>query len=112
MTLSWLQSRRCKDEDKFKEFIEPRKISEEKSFHIPQQPSGTINTIYVAVAKKGWLDFCTHPRDPVLQIVKEFYSNMLQQDQRTIMVKNVQVPLDLKVINAFYNLPFDMDFEY
>ena len=28
------------------------------------------------------------------------------------MVRNVQVPLDPRVINAFYNLPSDIDCEY
>ena len=98
-------------DDKFEEFIELRKILEEKGFQFLQQPSGTINTIYAAAANIGWLDFCTHPRDPVLPIVKEFYSNMLQQDQHTIMVRNVQVSLNSRVINAFYNLPSDIDYE-
>ena len=101
-----------KAEDKFEEFIEPKKILEENDFQFPQQPSGTINTIYAAVAKKRWLDFCTHPRDLVLPITKEFYSNKLRQDQCIIVVRNVQVPFDPRVINAFYNLPYDIDCEY
>ena len=48
----------------------------------------------------------------MLPIVKELYFNLLRQDQRTIWVKNVQVPLDLRVINAFYNLLSDIDCEY
>ena len=48
----------------------------------------------------------------MLPIVKEFYSNMLRWDQHTILVRNVQVLLDLRVINAFHNLPSDIDFEY
>ena len=97
-----------KVDDKFEKFIEPRKILEEKGFQFPQHPSGTINTIYIAAIKRGWLDFCTHPLDLVLPIVKEFYSNMLRWDQRTILVRNVQVALDLRVINAFHNLPSDI----
>lgn len=37
---------------------------------------------------------------------------MLWQDQRTIWVRNTQVPLDPRVINAFYNLAYDVDCEY
>lgn len=37
---------------------------------------------------------------------------MLQQDQHTVIVKNVQVALDRRLINAFYNLPYDIDCEY
>ena len=48
----------------------------------------------------------------MLSIVKEFYSNMLRQDQHKIMVRNVQVSLDPRVINAFYNLPSDIDCEH
>lgn len=30
---------------------------------------------------------CTHPKDFVVLVVKKFYSNMLQQDQRNIFVR-------------------------
>ena len=39
-------------DDKFEEFIELRKILEEKGFQFFQQPSETINTIYAAAAKR------------------------------------------------------------
>lgn len=101
-----------KAEEKFEDIIESRKILEEKGFQFPQQLSGTIHTIYVTAAKQGWLAFCTHPRNLVLPIVKEFYSNMLQQEQKTSLVRKVQVPLNSRVINAFYNLPSDIDCAY
>ena len=40
----------CRAEDKFEEFIEPRKLLEEKGFIFPKQPTGVINNIYNTVA--------------------------------------------------------------
>lgn len=97
---------------KYEEIIEPRKILDEKGFQFPPQPSGITQTLYAAVARRGWQEFCKHPRDPVLPLVKEFYANMLGQSQQTIWVRNSLVPLDPRVINVFYNLPSDVDCEY
>ena len=52
------------------------------------------------------------PQDLVLPIVKEFYSNMLHQDQDNIFARQVQVPLDSQVINVFYDLPVVINCEY
>lgn len=101
-----------KAEETLEEFIELRKILDEKGFQFPTQPSGIIYTIHTAAAIRGWLEFCRHSRDPVLPIVKEFYANVLGQDQWTTWVRNTQVPLNLSVINAFYNLPSNVDCEY
>lgn len=101
-----------KVEEKYKEIIEPRKILEEKGFQFPPQPSGIIQTVHIVATRRGWLEFCHHPRDPVVLLVKELYTNLLGKDQRTIWVINTLVPLDPRVINAFYNLPSDIDCEY
>lgn len=37
---------------------------------------------------------------------------MLQQDQHNIFVRQVQVSLDSRVINTFYDLPTVIDCEY
>ncbi|KAH9792490.1 hypothetical protein KPL71_004147 [Citrus sinensis] len=62
--------------------------------------------------KRGWLEFYNHPRDPVLPVVKEFYANLVSPDQHNIWVRNTLVPLDSHVINAFYNLPTEINCEY
>ena len=59
-------------EEKYEEFIEPCRILEEKGFQFPDQLTGIVQTIHNAVAKRGWLEFCNHPREPVLPVVKEF----------------------------------------
>ena len=99
-------------EEKYEEFIEPRKIMEEKWFQFPEQLTGIGQTIHNAAAKRGWLEFCKHPRDHVLQVVKEFYANLVSPDQNNIWVTNTLVPLDSHVINAFYNLPTETNCEY
>lgn len=75
-------------EEKYKKFIEPRKILEEKGFEIPKHPTRTINFILTAATKRSWIKFCAHPQDPVILIVKEFSSNLLKQDQRNITVRS------------------------
>ncbi|KAH9671394.1 hypothetical protein KPL70_017357 [Citrus sinensis] len=37
-------------------------------------------------AKRGWLEFCKHPRNPVLPVVKEFYANLVSPDQHNIWI--------------------------
>ena len=45
-------------------------------------------------------------------MVKEFYANMVSPDQHNIWVRNTLVPLDSRVINAFYNLHAKITCEY
>ncbi|KAH9685728.1 hypothetical protein KPL70_014067 [Citrus sinensis] len=98
-------------EEKYEEFIEPCKILEEKGFQFPPQPTRIVQSLYNVVAKRGWLEFCNHPRDPVLPLVKEFYANLVSPGQHNIWVRNSLVPLDSRVINAFYNLPSEVNCE-
>ena len=102
----------CHAEEKYEEFIEPRRILEEKGFQFPDQLTGIVKTIHNAAAKRGWLEFCKHARNPVLPVVKEFYANLVSPDQYNIWVRNTLVPLDSRVINAFYNLPTEITCEY
>ena len=67
--------------------------------------------MYNAAAKRGWLEFCDHPRDPVLPVVIEFYANLVSPGQHNIWV-NLLVPLDSRFINAFYNLLAEINCEY
>ncbi|KAH9763726.1 hypothetical protein KPL70_001262 [Citrus sinensis] len=99
-------------EEKYEEFIESRKILEEKGSQCPERLTGIVQTIHNAAAKRGWLDFCNHPRDPVLPVVKEFYANLVSPDQHNIWVRNTLVPLDTRVINAFYNILAEINCEY
>ena len=48
----------------------------------------------------------------MLPLVKEFYANLLSPGQHNIKVRNSLVPLDSRVINAFYNLPSEVNYEY
>ena len=71
-----------------------------------------MQTIHNAAAKRGWLEFCNHPRDLVLPVVNKFYANLVSPDQHHIWVRNTLVPLDSYIINAFYNLPAEINCEY
>ena len=48
----------------------------------------------------------------MLPVVKEFYANLVSPDQHNIWVKNTLVLLDSRVINAFYNLPAEINCEH
>lgn len=52
------------------------------------------------------------PLRPNILVVKEFYSNLLQQDQHNVFVRQVQVPLNSRVINALYDLATVVECEY
>ena len=71
-----------------------------------------MQTVHNTAAKCGWLEFCSHPRDPILLVVKEFYANLVSPCQHNIWVRNSLFPLDSRVINAFYNLPAEINYEY
>ena len=71
-----------------------------------------MQSLYNVVAKRGWLEFCDHPQDPVLQVAKEFYANLVSHGQHNIWVRNLFVLLDSRVINAFYDLPVEINCEY
>lgn len=64
-----------KAKEKFEDIVEPRKILEEKSFQFLKQPTEMINNTYTTVVRKRLIKFSTHPQDPVIPVVKEFYSN-------------------------------------
>ncbi|KAH9801445.1 hypothetical protein KPL71_001039 [Citrus sinensis] len=63
-------------EEKYEEFIEPRQILEEKGFQFPDQLTGIVKIIHNAAAKRGWLEFCKHPRNPVLPVITCEYAKL------------------------------------
>ena len=77
-----------------------------------KQPTGIMSSIQIDVARRGWEKFCSHPQDPIVSVVKEFYFNMLQQNQRHVFVRQVQVSYNSRVINAFYDLLTTIECEY
>ena len=95
-----------------KSSLNHEKFWKKKGFQFPPQPTGIVQSLYNAAAKHGWLEFCDHPRDPVLPVVKEFYANLVSPGQHNIWVRNSLVPLDSRVINAFYNLVAEINYEY
>lgn len=48
----------------------------------------------------------------MLPVVKVFYSNLVSLNQHNIWVRHTVVPLDYRVINAFYNLLAVITCEY
>lgn len=95
-------------EEKYEEFIEPRRILEEKGFQFPDQLTGIVQTIHNVVAKRGWLEFCNHPRDLVLPVVKEFYANLVSPDQPTTHTTTVSQEMLVLLYVIVRGLPIDI----
>lgn len=98
-------------EEKYKKFIEPRKILAEKGFEVPKHPTRTINFILTAATKRSWIKFYAYPQDLVILIAKEFSSNFTKARPVQYHSK-IQVLLDSRAINVFYDLPPLIDCEY
>lgn len=60
--------------------------------------------IHSVIAKHQWRQFCSHPTEAVVPIVREFYAHFAGDGQRTVYVRGVQVPIHKNVINQFYGL--------
>ncbi|PON70143.1 hypothetical protein PanWU01x14_083180 [Parasponia andersonii] len=55
-------------------------------------------------AEKGFVWDNTHPEDPIMPLVREFYANLTNPDDDTVYVRGVQVPLSVEAINTIFGL--------
>ncbi|KAH9770116.1 hypothetical protein KPL71_012262 [Citrus sinensis] len=89
-------------EEKYEEFIELRRILEEKGFQFPERLTGIVQTIHNAAAKRGWLEFCNHPRDPVVWV--KFLKSRLMPTTHTTTVSQERLVLLYVIVRG---LPID-----
>ncbi|EXB53755.1 hypothetical protein L484_022412 [Morus notabilis] len=56
------------------------------------------------IHQHGWRQFCQHPSNPIVPLVREFYANLLDFNQETVFVQNVKVPFTARAINSIFGL--------
>ncbi len=64
--------------------------------------------IWNNIRARGWSEFCAQPKMAIVPIVREFYANAPEHDNRKVFVRGKQVSFSGKAINKFFKLP---DFE-
>ena len=90
---------------RFEEEIKERKVSEEKGFILGKGkdfglPAEVANIIRI----HKWRTLAAHPSNPILPLVREFYSNIITPDQTFSMVRGVKVSFSAPSINLHFNL--------
>ena len=85
--------------------MKERKVHEEKGFILGGGkdfglPAEVANIIRV----HKWKSFAAHPSNPILPLVREFYSNIITPDQTFSMVRGIKVSFSAPSINMHFNL--------
>ncbi|PON66208.1 hypothetical protein PanWU01x14_110740, partial [Parasponia andersonii] len=92
-------------EARYEENIQNRPLSAEKGFIWDSNvPPGQPPFIVDVIIQHNWQLFCTHPKDPIVPLVREFYANLTNLEEDTVYVRGVQVPLSMEAINTIFGL--------
>ena len=68
--------------------------------------------IWNIIRQRGWGEFCAQPKLAIVPLVREFYANALEHDNRKVFVRGKQVNFSPKAINRFFKLPDIENDEY
>ena len=66
--------------------------------------SKLISLFQEIVKSKGWHLFCEHKALGFVDVVKEFYTNMVGMKDKTVYVKNKWISFSMEEIDKTYNL--------
>ena len=89
-----------------------KRVYLEKGFDVKFCPTlGLPDYIADVLSQRGWEMFGMHPNGPYLAVVFEFYSNFLDQEQETVVLRSKEVEITAAAINEFYGLQ-NFDDEY
>ncbi|PON70375.1 hypothetical protein PanWU01x14_080440 [Parasponia andersonii] len=102
-------------EIRYEENIQNRPLSVEKEFVWDNsKPLEQPPFIADVIIQHNWQLFCAHPEDPIVPLVREFYTNMTNPDDDTVYIRGVQVPLSVEAINTIFSLgdPIDEHSEF
>ena len=69
-----------------------------------QDTMGYDEFVHSVITNHKWRQFCSHPTAAVVSIVQEFYTYFIEEEQKTVYVRGVKVPIDKDTINRFYDL--------
>ena len=53
--------------------------------------------------------FCAHPYDVCVLVVREFYSNLTEEYQDVVYVRGKQVPIGSQSINSYFGITSEAD---
>ena len=84
------------------EYVSGRNLIAERGLTIT--PTG-YPTIAHVIRERKWNEFCTQPKAAIVPIVREFYANAPEHDNRKVFVRGKQVNFSGKAINRFFKLP-------
>ena len=90
---------------RFNSEVKERKIHQEKGFLLKNedhygQPSEVANNIDA----RQWTKFASHPHNPIVPLVREFYSKILTVNKSFSMVRGINVSFSASSINRHFGL--------
>ncbi|KAL5570296.1 hypothetical protein UlMin_026871 [Ulmus minor] len=95
----------AKARKRFELEVKERKIHEEKGFILKSgKDFGLPPEVAVTICTHNWKAFATHPSNPVLPMVREFYANIVSGNQPFSMVRGVKVSFSAPSINMHFDL--------
>lgn len=56
------------------------------------------------IIARHWKNFCAHPHAAVVPIVRKFYANAYEHENRVTFYRDKRVPFNSLTINQFYNV--------
>ena len=90
---------------KYERKVKERTIHQEKGFVLKDvKDFGLPLELSTIIEIHKWRRFTSHPQDPVVPLVREFYSNILTGAQSFSMVRGVKVSFSASTINMHYGL--------
>ena len=89
-------------QNQFHETVAKRHPIAERGLCIPGVNFPSIQNNFRA---RQWDDFCAQPKVAIVPIVREFYANAPEHDNRKVFVRGKMVNFSGKAINKFFKLP-------
>lgn len=67
--------------ERFEQEVKERKVHEEKGFVLQKgKDFGLPTEVANVIRAHKWQTFTAHPSNPILQVVREFYANLVTQE--------------------------------
>ena len=96
----------------FESQMKARKFHLEKGFILQDAKHyGLPSNIAETIDANQWGKFVEHPSNPIVSLVREFYANILSNQQTFSMVRGLKISFSTASINLHFGLP-DLDDEY
>ena len=97
---------------KFELEVKERTLHQEKGFVLKNvKYLGLPEEVFSAISVHHWKTFALHPQNPIVLLVREFYSNILTGVQTFSMVRGTKVSFFAASINLHFGLE-ELDDEF